>query len=310
MYKNFVSYGFDSYINFFQNYYYNFKKSFYLKKSALFVNLDDKSKHNVEFFLNLILSLPLPSKDFLIKKDKLQDTRYSKEEKLEKDFLKNISMYYDKYNLIGEEKLEINVFKYHCGLKFLPTHIQNKIKNTIFIDAGAFWGDSSLIFLKYLPNKIISFEPNSHNYQLLCNTIINNNLQDICISENVGLFYKNAYKKMNYISNKQNHGASLIFKPYKAKVEDVKLIALDNYSNTKNIGFIKVDAEGMGLQVLYGAKNIIKQYKPVISCAIYHHPIELFHIKLYLEKLNPSYTFKIVNLNNNFILKELTLLAY
>jgi len=231
-------------------------------------------------------------------------------ELLEKDFLKNETWQNYRIIFVGEEKLEINVFKYHCGLKFLPKYITDKIKNTIFIDAGAFWGDSSLIFLKYLPNKIISFEPNSNNYKLLCNTIANNNLQDICICENIGLFYKNVYKKMNYISNKQNHGASLIFKPYKAKVEDVKLIALDNYSNTKNIGFIKIDAEGMGLQVLYGAKNIIKQYKPVISCAIYHHPIELFHVKLYLEKLNPSYTFKIVNLNNNFILKELTLLAY
>ena len=310
MYKNFVSYGFDLYIKSFQDYYNNFKKNFYLKKSQLFNNLDFQSIHNIEFFLNLMLSLPLPSKDFLIKKDKLQDNNYARESKLERNFSNNIPMYYDKYNLSGEEKLEVNVFKYHCGLKFLPKEIQDKIKKTIFIDVGAFWGDSSLIFLKYLPNKIISFEPNYYNYQLLCKTIANNNLHNICKAENLGLFYKNTNKEMNYISNKQNHGASLVFKPYKAKVENIKLIALDTYLIKEKVGFLKIDAEGVGLQVLWGAKNLIKKYKPVISCAIYHNPIELFHIKLYLEELNPYYRFKIVNLNNNFILKELTLLAY
>jgi FkbM family methyltransferase len=257
-----------------------------------------------------MLSLPLPSKDFLIKQNRIQDNTYILASKLEKNFLNNISMYYDKYNLLGEEKLEINVFKYHCGLKFLPKEVHNQIKNTTFIDIGGFWGDSTLIFLKYLPKAIITFEPNSYNYQWLCKTIINNNIQDICRAENMGIFYKDDIKEMNYISSKQNHGASLVFKPYKAKVENVKLIALDNYNIDEKVGFIKIDAEGTGLQALWGAKRLINKYKPLISCAIYHHPLELFNIKLYLEKLNPSYKFKIVNLNNNFILKELTLLAY
>jgi FkbM family methyltransferase len=310
-YQKFTNYGFDSYLRVFQDY-KNLYPTHYANNLLKLKNiLDADSIHNVEFFLNLVLSLPLPSEDFLVKASKIQDAKYAKAIADEKLFFETTWKYSSIYKLQGYEKFELNVFKYHCGLKFLP---KIDYRGKIAIDVGAFWGDSALILSKYNVDKIICFEPNKVNYDLLKQTMQNNNISNWIIN-NMGAYYKDSKEIMYYISNNQNHGASIKFKPRKhCKSQDVDLVSLDNYiakNNIKsNLGILKIDAEGAGLEVVYGAKKLIKDNKPTISCAIYHNPLELFKIPILLLKINPEYKIKIVNLNNNFLLKELTLLAY
>jgi FkbM family methyltransferase len=310
-YQKFTNYGFDSYLKVFQDYNRLYPKGFANKLTNLKNILDLDSIHNVEFFLNLVLSLPLPSEDFLVKTSKIQDKKYLKEIRDEKLFFDNTWKYSSIYKLQGYEKFELNVFKYHCGLKFLP---KIDYRGTIAIDVGAFWGDSSLMLSKYDVEKIICFEPNKINYNLLKQTMENNNISNWIVN-NMGAYFKDCTQTMYYISNNQNHGASIKFKPRKhCKSQSINLTSLDNYLATNNIkskvGILKIDAEGAGLEVIYGAKKLIKEHKPIISCAIYHNPLELFKIPMLLLKLNCDYKIKIVNLNNNFLLKELTLLAY
>ncbi len=314
---NFISYGFDSYIKTFQDFFHHNNALYQEHLDKLKDSLDSVSISHVEAFLERILRLPLPSKDFLIRKEVFYLPQELREITIEQNYKKNIlPKYYEKYNLLGNEKLEIAIFRQHCGLKKLSPIIQKSLLGTVFIDAGAFWGDSALILTKYQPKKIISFEPNTINFLKLQGVIKKNSLENLVKIHKVALARENHNDILYYLSNVQNHGASLIFKPFKAKEESVSLVSLDsfykeNYPNTQEkIGLIKLDVEGYALQALLGACNIIKLHKPIISCAIYHNPEEFFYILPLLQQLNPEYNFSIMPLNQSFILKEMTLLAW
>lgn len=311
--NDFIKYGLDQYIETFQNFYNNNKTSYEEKLSKLKSLLDAESINNVDRFLQLMLKLPLPSKDFMIRVKSF----YNQDELLkiqkEQEYKENIiNKYYEKYNLEGWEKLEVNVFKYHCGLKRLPKEIKKSLKGKLFIDGGAFWGDSMLMLNKYAPSKIICFEPNNINFNNLSKTISNNNMQNKVEALKLGLSDKAEKITMNFISEQQNHGASVVFSPFKSKKEDIKLNSIDNIllQNTDDIGLIKLDVEGYGVNAIKGAENTIKKYAPVISCGIYHNPEELFDIAPLISSYNPKYKFLILPLSESFILKEVTLLAW
>jgi FkbM family methyltransferase len=310
---DFIKYGLDQYIETFQRFHKDNFAEYEYKLSVLKSLLDKESINNVDRFLQLMLKLPLPSKDFQIRVKSF----YNQEELLqiqkEQEYKQNvINRYYEKYSLEGWEKLEVNVFKHHCGLKRLPKDVIKKLKDKLFIDGGAFWGDSMLILSRYNPYKIISFEPNSINFKHLSNTITNNRFTNFVESYQIGLFNKKEETLMSFISDQQNHGASIVFSPYKAQQEKISLDALDNLleENKKEVGLIKLDVEGVGVNAIKGAKQTIKKYSPVISCAIYHNPEEFFNIAPLISSYNTKYKFLILPLSQDFILKEMTLLAW
>lgn len=310
---DFIKYGLDQYIETFQNFYHDDLKTYEQKLSNLKSLLDAESINNVERFLQLMLKLPLPSKDFMVRVKSV----YNQEElfriQKEQEYKANvINKYYKKYNLEGWEKLEVNVFKYHCGLKRLPKDVKRNLKGKIFIDGGAFWGDSMLMLTRYAPSKIICFEPNTINLNHLSTTIANNGLKNKVEVHKLGLSKNRETALMNFISDQQNHGASVVFSPFKSKQEDILLDSIDNVlkNNAKEIGLVKLDVEGYGVNAIKGAKETIQKYKPVISCAIYHNPEEFFDIAPLIKSYNSNYKFLILPLSEDFILKEITLLAW
>jgi FkbM family methyltransferase len=313
-YNNFLPLSGDAFINEFQTFYKN-NSNYANDLYSLLKNLTESSKNNIVNFLSLINTLPLPTKDFLIHKNRLFNESQLKQQLKENKFNETINQYYGEYSLQGSEKLTTNVFKYHMGLKFLPKDILKQIYNSIAIDIGAFWGDSALVISKYKPKNIYAFEPNSVNFKQLQNTIKSNDNLSIT-PVNMALGDKVGIEKINFISQYQNHGASLIYSANKSKSEIVNLTTLDTFLDNNNlekkekIGFIKIDTEGYGLFAIKGAINTIKNHKPIISVAIYHNPQEFFYIKPLLEQLNPTYKFMILELNQNDPLKDLTLLAF
>jgi len=114
--NSYINYGFDEYIATFQKLYKDNPQSFTDKLNNLNRYLDEKSISNVERFLHTILKLPLPSKDFLVRArsiyNEIEIKQIQQEENYKKDELPKL---YKKYRLDGWEKLEVNVFKYHCG---------------------------------------------------------------------------------------------------------------------------------------------------------------------------------------------------
>ncbi len=87
----------------------------------------------------------------------------SDREKLLKQ-LYNIESIKNKYKL-SVELFEEAIFKYKHGLMYLPQEVIESLRNKVFLDCGAYSGDSALMFEKeYYPSRIYSFEPVTENY--------------------------------------------------------------------------------------------------------------------------------------------------
>jgi FkbM family methyltransferase len=199
---------------------------------------------------------------------------------------------------------EEGIFKYNHGLKFLPQEVIKRLRDKVFLDCGAFAGDSALIFEKeYFPSKIYSFEPISENYQFLLETIkINHLVKVLPIQKGVG--EENCMKKLSSscMSSCVNDEGT----------EEVELVSIDEFVNQNNlsVGLIKMDLEGYEFEALNGARETIEKFRPVLLISIYHHPEELFGTKKYIQEMVPDYNFMIKHLADIRPLGEVHLIAW
>jgi len=75
----------------------------------------------------------------------------------------------------------------------------------------------------------------------------------------------------------------------------VKINTIDNFCQTHKteVNYIKADIEGFESNLLLGAKNSIRLYRPKIAITVYHPANNVHEIKAYLGSLVPEYNFKI-----------------
>jgi len=136
------------------------------------------------------------------------------------------------------------------------------------IDIGAQSGLYSL-FAKYLPNSTFySFEPFEETYNCLNENLKLNNINNVK-TFNLGISDKLGTNILN-TSMGQNGLHTMGSNPL--RFNDIKPITintttLDDFFYNKNIPvhFIKIDTEGWEYNILKGAQNTIKKYKPVIQ---------------------------------------------
>ena len=91
-----------------------------------------------------------------------------------------------------------------------------------------------------------------------------------------------------------------------------ELVTLDEFVRERkaNIGVIKADLEGMGLDMLKGAKETLVKCRPVLSLSIYHNEEELFGTYPLLKEWLPDYHFYIRSLSLPSLMGEVSLLGY
>lgn len=78
------------------------------------------------------------------------------------------------YHFTGRYSAE--VFFYHHGLKLLPASVPAYIKNKIFIDCGAFHGDSCIIMNEYSPAHTYALELLPSSKKILFSHLAKNNI--------------------------------------------------------------------------------------------------------------------------------------
>lgn len=140
-------------------------------------------------------------------------------------------------------------------------------KNTVFFDIGANSGYFSLIVSSLAKNSLIhAFEPVPRAYQNFSKTIKINKINNINLNR-MAVSDKNS-KTDFYVSFNTDVSGLKITKHQKGnQIIKVKTIKLDSYCKLNRIGkvnLIKIDTEGGERDVIYGALNLIKKYKPVL----------------------------------------------
>ena len=194
---------------------------------------------------------------------------------------------------------------YHNGLTMVPESVKEYIRNKDFIDAGAYNGDSSIVFLQYFPRKIYAFEPSSVNAEKYRRTMKKNRVPE----ERFVLIEKGVSDTPEMIRTVDSGGMDFSCLESSSTGEKIELILLDSFcGNLLDVGLIKADLEGMGLKMLRGAVKTIRRCRPLLLLSIYHNPEELFGIYRTLREMDLHYTFQIRSLKVPY--GEITLIAY
>lgn len=189
------------------------------------------------------------------------------------------------HNIVSEEE------------EYFPDRILRLSSNEVFIDAGAYTGDTIAEFICKVSNnfnRIYAFEPDEKNYNKMLNLIKMKKIEQKVICNEAGLHFENKiiqFDESNTVRSKiDTHG-----------LKSIKVYKLDefNFVNGDIPSIIKMDIEGSEMDALQGAKKIIEQYKPKMTIAIYHKADDLWKIPSYIKSLCPEYKIFIRHYGSN-----------
>lgn len=165
--------------------------------------------------------------------------------------------------------------------------LSEKIKNKIVVDAGSDYGEFAIYCAKLGAKKVYAFEPVSGNYDLLVKNIKINDLSKKVIPIKIALGDKKGYAIINF-DFFGDGSAKIDLNMNKKNSEKINIIKLDDFTKEK-IGFIKMDVEGYETNVLKGAVNIIKNYKPILSFSAYHKSTDKKLLPELINSIRPDY---------------------
>ena len=158
----------------------------------------------------------------------------------------------------------------------------------VFVDCGAFDGDSLDLFLKNSASsfrRAIAFEPDPGNYVKLMQRVSS---MASGTGERISLHQAATGKTNTRVLMDAGKGVS-------SKVGSgefaVDCVSLDSILSDVPVTFIKMDIEGSELATLEGAQKLIARYKPILAISAYHQQGDLWNIPLLVHDISPDYSF-------------------
>lgn len=153
--------------------------------------------------------------------------------------------------------------------KLLNLMLDSVSKGDIVFDAGAFYGSYTLALAR-AGATVYSFEPNPCAYWRLKQNIELNDFNKVTIYNN-GLSDQQGEFPF-FISSKMSQSS---FNKYNAKIDEYEIIdnlsvevtTIDELIYTQGLeppNAIKVDVEGLGIEVIRGAKKCLEHYTPTV----------------------------------------------
>lgn len=143
-------------------------------------------------------------------------------------------------------------------------------KDYVLVEVGANIGAHTVALAKHIGSegKIYAFEAQPEIFKVLCANVINNGLQNVhCLPIAIGSeIGEISYPFINY-DCEENFGAISLDLADKIASDErtpVQIKPLDKVINPKRLDVMKIDVEGMEIDVLLGAETIIQQFLPLI----------------------------------------------
>ena len=157
----------------------------------------------------------------------------------------------------------------------------NLKENEVYVDGGAYNGDTVKEFLSFSknPKQIIAIEPAPKNAQKLKKYAqelygVNISVVEAALSDEC---------KTVFLSDKSGRSPSIT----PGGKYEVKTITIDSL-NIKPT-FIKLDVEGEEMATLLGGINTITTFTPKLAVSLYHRLQDFINIPLYINKICPEY---------------------
>ena len=198
------------------------------------------------------------------------------------------------------------VFVNYHGMRFARPEIKEYLKGKDILDIGSFVGDSAIVLSLFTNKKIYSYDISPHHLKTVESNAIANHIEGKVVINNKGLGSKN---DVLYINNDNEDSALKLSKNGKIAIP-ITTIDDEVFKNNLNPGLIKADIEGSEYDMLLGAKETIKKFRPLFSISVYHNFAGLFQIPDYIKSFgNYKIFFRACSLEHAHM-GEMILFAY
>jgi len=171
---------------------------------------------------------------------------------------------------------------------YFPDDLVILLPNEVFVDCGAFDGDTARSFLRRQDtafSRYIAFEPDPANFHKLQHSVstLPRPIQDkmILYAYAVGARREKVrFESTGTVASTIGHGTS-----------EVECVTLDEILGDFRPTYIKADIEGYELEALHGARWLIEHDAPVIAISAYHCQDHLWRIPLLINSLSNQYRY-------------------
>lgn len=211
---------------------------------------------------------------------------------------------------------EESVFCYFHGLTFLPREVSNYIADSDFFDIGAFVGDSAIALNQYNFRKIFSVEISLKSIAKYRVNMARAGIENDRFEIIHAAIAPDDKREPVRLADTGSAGFSLLRNRGKYDEISIEQRSTDYIADKYGISprFIKVDIEGSAFDFAKGAIKTLTSFRPVVSIAIYHNPVEFFEVKPFLEGFLTNYKFLIRKLSagvrNNLCHSDVFLIGY
>jgi FkbM family methyltransferase len=171
---------------------------------------------------------------------------------------------------------------------YFPRDLFQLTEHEVFIDCGAYDGDTIRSFLKQ-PNgpsgRICAFEADPGNFKRLERTLA------VLPQHGAIAIYNQAVGASNgSVSFCSSGNSSSYVSPLSGDIR-VECVALDKALGDLEPTYVKMDIEGAELDALNGASQLIARCSPVLAICSYHRQDHLWKIPLLIHSFYPDYRF-------------------
>lgn len=186
---------------------------------------------------------------------------------------------------------------------YFDLDIVNCCEEEVFVDLGAYTGDSTIDFIKMYNQtykKIYCYEITDETFQKLKRNLSNYpniEYRQKAASDTCSIMYLNP--------SSVDDSANTISKEGNIEIETTTI----DKDIQEKITIIKMDIEGSEQKALIGCKKHIQKDHPKLLLSVYHNNEDICKIPRMIEKICPGYKFYIRSHGGNIFPTEITLIA-
>lgn len=173
--------------------------------------------------------------------------------------------------------------------QYFPDDLFDITSDDIFIDCGAFNGDTLKNFLHKQNSsfgKYLAFEPDPVNFNQLKSfaAALPEDVRNKIVAEQFGV--SDTRKTLNFSSDGSVQSSF-------SETGNIKVdcVGIDEYLHGGRVSYIKMDAEGAEPDIIRGAAESIVKFNPILAISVYHQYNHLWILPLLMKKISDNYKY-------------------